>query len=88
VLLAIVLNLVLAVVLVSGWAFTVWAVYKRLGDPHAGQSARPVPGAFAHPHGRRPPTVPSVKRAASQHARPRCNSGGRRTGVRMTTLGR
>ena len=85
--LAIVLNLVLAVVLVSGWAFTVWAVYKRLADPLEGQSARRHPGAIPHPHVRRPSTVPPVH-AVRQHAPPRCNHGTRRTGVRVATPGR
>lgn len=85
--LAIVLNLVLAVVLVSGWAFTVWAVYKRLADPGEGQSARREPAPAPHPHLRRPSTVPPV-RAVGQHAPPRCNYGARRTGVRVATPGR
>lgn len=62
---ALALNLVLAVVLVSGWALAVRAVYKRLAEEEAGRDAQRLPVTAPRPYaGGVPDAVPAVKRAA------------------------
>jgi cytochrome c-type biogenesis protein CcmH/NrfG len=48
-LLAIVLNLVFIVVIVGGWSYVVWAVYKRLDDPYQAQENQRLFGADPFP---------------------------------------
>lgn len=76
--LALVLNLVFAVVLVSGWALALWIADKGLADPEAGRDARHLPGTVGCAgtrHGS--DAVPSAERAAW----PAGDSGPRRIGA-------
>jgi hypothetical protein len=63
--LALVLNLVFAVALASGWALALWAADKGPAPPEAGRDTRRPPGTvrFAGTrHGA--DAIPSAKRAA------------------------
>lgn len=45
----IMLNLASIIVVVGGWALTVWTFYRRLGSPYAAYEARRLPGTSSLP---------------------------------------